>query len=153
MAGRASVPSSKGADQLGVEPEMSEPIPFPRLLPDASARERLQEAGSVCLLGSGRCVRRALAASASGVGWGSRAPQAVCRRLGAHAGMGCRRDAAVLRDQPAVLRWAHAGTAQASASLKAVWSPAVGGVRAPLPCGTPVNPVAEAFRWLRRDAS
>ena len=53
------------------------------------------------------------------LGWGERAgsPQAVCRRLGAHAWMGCQRDAAVLRKRLMNLRWAHAGAAPTSASL------------------------------------
>jgi len=47
-------------------------------LPDVPTRERPQGAGSVCLLGPVRCVRRTLAAAASGVGLRGRIRRRPC---------------------------------------------------------------------------
>jgi len=116
---------------LGTEPEMPEPASSSELLPEAPARERLQGAGSGCLLGPVRCGRRTLAAAASGVGWGSDSPQAVCRRLGAHAGMGCRREAAVLlgtTDEPVTIlcgsgeRWPLAALPCPGLQARSTWA-------------------------------
>jgi len=98
----------------------------------------------------GACGRRLpLLLLGCGVG-GADSPQAVCRRLGAHAGVGCRRDAAVLREPPMNLGSAHAGAAPASASLQAVGSPAVGGVHAPFARGNTVIPLLQPLCRMPR---
>jgi len=66
-AGGGSVPPSEDADLHGAEPEMPEPAPSPERLPNASARERPQGAGSGGLLGPVRCVRLTLAAFGVGL--------------------------------------------------------------------------------------
>ena len=82
-AGGDSVPQPEGADLLGTEPEVPEPTSS-ELLPSVPARERLQGAGSVCLLepmsvppsaACHCCVRVELGSDAprqSVAGWGPR---------------------------------------------------------------------------------
>ena len=115
-AGGASVPRPEGAGLLGTEPEISEPVLSPEHFRTGTA-----PGGRLCLppgAGSVRAVDACRLRCWGGVER-SGSPQAVCRRLGAHSGMGCWRDVFSLRAYP------KTGQCRQTMKAQARWSKAI----------------------------